>query len=201
MRNLIYIFLLLPLLVWSQTIPDKKYHGGVEISKTYHGGVEVWSSTPAGPTELYTRLSAVAAAPNETNVANSGVGFTVSGGVKANWISEAADAGSDSYQASMVNTGSGGGDVLGYIEFTGIPTSTPLLIEIDCRKTGSNSEIDLETGQGWSANTYQNLPTSRGTLTFSGYTSSVSNPKITIYDATNVASEKAIIYEIRVTVL
>lgn len=44
MRNLIYIFLLLPLLVWGQTIPDKKYNVGVEISKTYHGGVVVWSS-------------------------------------------------------------------------------------------------------------------------------------------------------------
>jgi hypothetical protein len=52
MRNLIYIFLLLPLLVWSQTIPDKKYHAGAEISKTYHGGVEVWSAASSSAIDL-----------------------------------------------------------------------------------------------------------------------------------------------------
>tara|TARA_R110002050_G_scaffold295237_1_gene453878 strand:+ start:31786 stop:32580 length:795 start_codon:yes stop_codon:yes gene_type:complete len=49
MRNLINIFLFLPLLVCGQTIPDKKYHAGAEISKTYHGGVEVWSAASAFP--------------------------------------------------------------------------------------------------------------------------------------------------------
>tara|TARA_R110000823_G_scaffold309594_4_gene433978 strand:+ start:1333 stop:2127 length:795 start_codon:yes stop_codon:yes gene_type:complete len=49
MRNLIYILLLLPFLVLGQTIPDKKYHAGTEISKTYHGGVEVWSAGSAFP--------------------------------------------------------------------------------------------------------------------------------------------------------
>ena len=126
MKNILYIWLLLPCLVWGQTIPDKKYYQGQEISKTYHGGIVVWSATPVVPTNYYA-LGDAADPYNETNTVSSGWELRFTGGTIA---SVAATGEAGSYAIEIVPAAQNSGRLL---TFTGLTASTTYKISFYAR--------------------------------------------------------------------
>ena len=162
MRNLINIFLLLPLLVWSQTIPDKKYHAGAEISKTYHGGVEVWSSTPAGPINYYNTANA-ANSDNEVDAITGTSNITL-----VSWSSVATSPAPQNGARSLKMTHTGGTNqyCIGDIAITGLTIGETYDVKLYLNEVvGVNWEVYLYDYKGWVSTSAYTPITSVGTWT------------------------------------
>ena len=150
MRNLINIFLLLPFLALGQTIPDKKYHAGAEISKTYHGGVEVWSATP---TNLYT----LANAANPDNEVNAITGTSGNG----TWTSVATTPTPQNGARALKWTASSGGQVTNLATLTSMPVGVELTIKMYVYVPSGQGtcQIYLLASDGWVSETVVSIST------------------------------------------